>query len=615
VFDDRRISCAALTCASTWSRTLGPHILAHLPAQVKASMAVFCGVLATPSAAAAATKKSKKSSSKKRKRSGDSDADDASTPPVVPALTVMDCTVMIHVLRVLKSNLQSMQQFMSPYMFDVLQALLHPVLLSLTSTAGKKKLGAASDGEDEALRVRTQSRRLKLAAELSLTLQALARRIEPRLLIPVIMTSYRLNALPSGDAAVVTLLHFMKTIVDNMKKPQVAQYHAQIAQFCLAVFGIRESVWRNASVTQNIVQVDKVELATLELYMSIVLKLTEGQLKGVFLKTMHWVGIAPTQLKLGLKQKKSVAADDSDSSGSDSESKTSKSKSSSSEQADVVDENISRCVTFARVILIMSTRLKMYFVPYVGYLLDHFLLFLQPCVRKRALALSFAADNEQQLQKKRKVVQTPLASAADAHKHSFVGSLANLFRLRFQLSQCVVQTLTHSFTNDSVAFWGKLQFDKLVPLLVSQLASSFRLVTLAATHTSNDGNIQHQYRTHVEQILGPCFVQLAARMGDYNLWKPLNHGIWIHTQRSMAHSKALSHRTSQGSDVRWGAVKCIQQLFEGLGDQYLVLLPETVPFIHEAMEDEDAEVEQEVHTLIKLIESLSGEDLMEHLQR
>ena len=66
--------------------------------------------------------------------------------------------------------------------------------------------------------------------------------------------------------------------------------------------------------------------------------------------------------------------------------------------------------------------------------------------------------------------------------------------------------------------------------------------------------------------------------------------------------------------VRLAAFQVELALFETLGQQYVALLPETIPFIHEAMEDAQVEVEQACQQLIKVIENLTGESLENYLQ-
>ena len=56
-------------------------------------------------------------------------------------------------------------------------------------------------------------------------------------------------------------------------------------------------------------------------------------------------------------------------------------------------------------------------------------------------------------------------------------------------------------------------------------------------------------------------------------------------------------------------LKTEQALTEQLGEEWLALLPEMLPYISELMEDEDEGVEREVRRWVKQIEGVLGERL------
>jgi U3 small nucleolar RNA-associated protein 10 len=61
--------------------------------------------------------------------------------------------------------------------------------------------------------------------------------------------------------------------------------------------------------------------------------------------------------------------------------------------------------------------------------------------------------------------------------------------------------------------------------------------------------------------------------------------------------------------VRLAAVKCEQSLTERLGEEWLALLPEMLPYISELMEDDDENVERQVRKWVLMIEEVLGEKL------
>ena len=56
------------------------------------------------------------------------------------------------------------------------------------------------------------------------------------------------------------------------------------------------------------------------------------------------------------------------------------------------------------------------------------------------------------------------------------------------------------------------------------------------------------------------------------------------------------------------ALKVIEECYSKLGEELLVLLPETIPFLAELLEDSDSKVEKLCQDLIKSIETYLGTD-------
>jgi U3 small nucleolar RNA-associated protein 10 len=50
-----------------------------------------------------------------------------------------------------------------------------------------------------------------------------------------------------------------------------------------------------------------------------------------------------------------------------------------------------------------------------------------------------------------------------------------------------------------------------------------------------------------------------------------------------------------------------------LGQDYSVLLPDTLPFIAELLEDSDPLVEEKTHEIVKAIENITGESMDQYL--
>lgn len=108
-----------------------------------------------------------------------------------------------------------------------------------------------------------------------------------------------------------------------------------------------------------------------------------------------------------------------------------------------------------------------------------------------------------------------------------------------------------------------------------------------------------KYQTRVSQSLVPCIAQFSVAMADDSLWKPLNYQILL----KMRHSS---------SKVRYAALLVLVNVVEKLRENYMILLPEAIPFLAELMEDECEEVEQQCQKTIKQLETILGESLQNY---
>lgn len=145
-----------------------------------------------------------------------------------------------------------------------------------------------------------------------------------------------------------------------------------------------------------------------------------------------------------------------------------------------------------------------------------------------------------------------------------------------------LHTLAAAAAHDQDDFFqAPAHFDVLAPALTSQLAH-------AATLPLSDD-------------LVPALVELAAVADSADHHKALNAAI-------------MKSLRDTAPAVRLAAVKAEEALTERLGEEWLALLPEMLPFISELQEDEDEEVERETHRWIVKIEGVLGESLDAMLQ-
>jgi U3 small nucleolar RNA-associated protein 10 len=194
--------------------------------------------------------------------------------------------------------------------------------------------------------------------------------------------------------------------------------------------------------------------------------------------------------------------------------------------------------------------LRTIFVPYLGYVLDHSVGFLS--------------------------AHPPVDSDASHTRYH-------------QLSCLVLTVLQKCFLHDVEHWINKEKFDKLLPALVGQLEIGA---------DAADEQAQSQYDERVQQHLVPSLAQLAVCVGTDTLWKPLNYQVLLRTRHESAR-------------VRYAALKVIQEMYRRLGEELLVLLPESVPFLAELMEDSDPRVERLCRDVIVQLEKFLGADALQ----
>lgn len=153
------------------------------------------------------------------------------------------------------------------------------------------------------------------------------------------------------------------------------------------------------------------------------------------------------------------------------------------------------------------------------------------------------------------------------------------------LLQYILDCLYKIFLYDTQRFLSRERADALLSPLVDQL--------------ENQLGGEQRYQQRVTQHLVPCVGQFSVAMADDSQWKTLNYQILLKTRHSDA-------------KVRFSSLLMLMELASKLKESYMVLLPETIPFLAELMEDECEEVEQQVQKVIQEMENILGEPLQSY---
>ena len=73
------------------------------------------------------------------------------------------------------------------------------------------------------------------------------------------------------------------------------------------------------------------------------------------------------------------------------------------------------------------------------------------------------------------------------------------------------------------------------------------------------------------------------------------------------------HTRADDWEVRWVSVCVLLETFKVVGEEYLAMLPESIAYLSELLEDEREEVVDVCKEVIGYVEELSGESLESYL--
>ncbi|KAI9370858.1 hypothetical protein BJX61DRAFT_65038 [Aspergillus egyptiacus] len=166
-----------------------------------------------------------------------------------------------------------------------------------------------------------------------------------------------------------------------------------------------------------------------------------------------------------------------------------------------------------------------------------------------------------------------------------------------------MRMLRSAFEHDQDEFWqSPTHLTKITTPLISQLAH-------ATSPTSAS--------TIVAETI-PTITELAVAADSTDNHKELNTALMRFLRPGPAPGAAgagtgtkKNNKPAGGENphTRLAALKAEQSLTDHLGEDWLALLPEMLPYISELMEDEDENVEREVRRWVKQIEAVLGERL------
>ena len=380
--------------------------------------------------------------------------------------------------------------------------------------------------------------------------------LTPDTLLPHLSTAYK-SAIKLGPSSLAFFFSLLAQLVARLSPDSTRQHLKPLFRLYQTAFTLRTTPQTATTHLLTPAQLDAIENVIVSGYIQLTLKLTEQQMKACLLRLIEWVGSVQVD----------VVGDATAAAGKGALS------------AVVAKGGLERGLVLFKVVAAMAEKLKSIFVPYYAFVFDHGMAYINQADNMQQLSTQHANSNSDDDSMDESAEDGE--SAADRSQQRLV--------VYNQLTTLILSSLRTTLSHDTQHFFGKEHLDRLVPALSTLLPATYQLTT------------QSSYTQWVAHCYTPLCVQLCVTLSHFHHWKPL-------------HSALLTTSRSPVAAVRLAVVDCMLGLFEGLQARYLVMLPETLPYVSEWLEDEDEEVERRVQRLVKVIEDLSGEKLDRYLE-
>lgn len=236
----------------------------------------------------------------------------------------------------------------------------------------------------------------------------------------------------------------------------------------------------------------------------------------------------------------------------------------------VQERTMSRAVSFYGLVNKLAESHRSLFVPYFKYLLDG-------CVQH-------LADSED-------VKTGPTKKKAKLSRDKKDMDCALYLQL-WHLRALILSSLHKCFLYDTgnTKFLDSSNFQILLKPIVTQLTMDPPVENHLCTPSVKE----------VDDLLVACVGQMAVAAGSDLLWKPLNHEVLMQTRSEKVRARILG-------------LRIVKYLVEKLKEEYLVFLPETIPFLGELLEDVELPVKSLAQEILREMETMSGESLKEYL--
>ncbi|KAL6651157.1 hypothetical protein ACP70R_010082 [Stipagrostis hirtigluma subsp. patula] len=236
--------------------------------------------------------------------------------------------------------------------------------------------------------------------------------------------------------------------------------------------------------------------------------------------------------------------------------------------------SLDRAIVFYKLVNKLAEQHRSLFTPYFKYLLEG--------------SVQYLSEDEALIgSKQKKKKKAKLEDAQVETKEKLLGQ--KLWNLR----ALILKSLHKCFLYDNDQ---KILDSSNFQMLLRPIVSQFVVEPPESTESVPDTPSVEE----VDETLVLCLGQMAVTARSDVLWKPLNHEVLMQTRSDKIRPKMLG-------------LKVVRYMVQHLKEEYIVLLPETIPFLGELLEDVELPVKTLSQEILKEMETLSGESLRQYL--
>ncbi|EFC43739.1 hypothetical protein NAEGRDRAFT_80021 [Naegleria gruberi] len=232
-----------------------------------------------------------------------------------------------------------------------------------------------------------------------------------------------------------------------------------------------------------------------------------------------------------------------------------------------------RLIAFYKIVISMNIKLGFLFIPYFGYLWQNIIRDIKAVCGEE----DEESDEEEETKENSKKRKLKELTTKKQPKLCIISSSEE----RNQLAYLILNALTLCFLNDRESFVSSNdRFEQLVEPLAKILGV--------------EEVCEHNY-----ELITKTFGSLASVVTQQQ-WKPLQYQVLQKTKNE----STICKRT---------AIGCIASFYEYVGKEFIIMLPEMMPYVAELLESEDEEVLKDTRNIVLTIEQKTGEEISHFL--